>query len=99
ATAVSLRSLPAALPIYRAEVDGPLASVIEGAARRGHDDLGAGAEGADLRVEPDAAIDRRRAHPTLGAIGADALLDLERQLPGRQIGRASCRARGRVRAG
>src|SRR5207247_4190925 len=88
----------------RAEVDGPLAGVIEQAARCGHDDLGAGAEGADLRVEPDAAIDRGRAHPALGAVGADALLDLERQLPGwRQDeaanGQAGCSTRPEISRG
>ena len=43
------------------QVDRPLAEVVEQAARRGDDDLGAGAQRADLRVEADAAVDRGRA--------------------------------------
>ena len=42
------------------QVDRALAEVVEQAAGRGDDDLGTGAEGADLRVEADAAVDRRR---------------------------------------
>ena len=65
------------------EVDGPLAEVVEQAARRRDDDLGTGAQRADLRIEADAAVDGRRADGVLGAVGPDALLDLERELAGR----------------
>ena len=61
----------------------PLAGVVEQAAGRRDDDPGAGAEGADLRLEADAAVDRGRADPAVGAVGPDALLDLERELAGR----------------
>ena len=44
---------------------------------------GPGADGADLRIEADAAVDRGRADRALGAVGPDARLDLERQLAGR----------------
>ena len=47
---------------------------------RGDDDLGTGAQRPDLRVEADAAVDGRRADRVLGAVGPDALLDLEREL-------------------
>ena len=46
-------------------------------------DLRTGAQRADLRVEPDAAVDGGRADGVLGAVGPDALLDLERELAGR----------------
>ena len=70
------------------QVDGPLAEVVEQAAGRRDDDLGAGAQGADLRVEADAAVDGGGADRVLGAVGADALLDLERELAGRGEDRA-----------
>ena len=44
----------------RREVDGALADVVEQAAGRRDDDLGAGAERADLRIEADAAVDGDR---------------------------------------
>ena len=65
------------------EVDRPLADVVEEPARRRDDDLGTGAQGPDLGVEADAAVDRGRAEPVAGAVGPDALLDLERELAGR----------------
>ena len=65
------------------QVDGPLAEVIEQPAGRGDDDLGTGPQRADLRIEADAAVDGRRADGVLGAVGPDALLDLERELTGR----------------
>ena len=65
------------------QVDRPLTEVVEQAAGRRDDDLRAGAQRADLRVEADAAIDRRGADRVLGAVGPDALLDLERELAGR----------------
>ena len=57
--------------------------MVEQAAGRGDDDLGAGAQRPDLRVEADAAIDGRGSDRVLGAIGAHALLDLEGELAGR----------------
>ena len=65
------------------QVDGALADVVEQAAGRRDDDLRPGAQRADLRVETDAAVDRRRADGGLRAVGPDALLDLERELAGR----------------
>ncbi len=62
------------------EVDRALADVVQEASGRGHDDLRAGAQRADLRVEPDAAVDRGRAEAVAGAVGSDALLHLERKL-------------------
>ena len=66
-----------------AQVDGALADVVEQAAGRGDDDLGAAAQGADLAVHAHAAEDGHRADGPVGAVGADALLDLERELAGR----------------
>ena len=65
------------------EVDRSLAHVVEEPARRGHHDLGAGAEGPDLGVEADPAVDRRGAEAVAGAVRPDALLDLEGKLTGR----------------
>ena len=67
----------------RRQVDRALADVVEEAAGRRDDDPGAGPEGADLGLEADAAVDRDRADPAVGAVRADALLDLERELAGR----------------
>ena len=65
------------------EVDRVLAGVVEEATRRRDDDLGAGAEGARLRAEADAAVDGHRADRPAGAVDPDALLDLEGKLAGR----------------
>ena len=65
------------------EVDGVLADVVEQAARRGDHDLRTGAQCPDLALEADAAVDGDRSDRPGLAIGADALLDLERQLPRR----------------
>jgi hypothetical protein len=64
----------------RGQVDRPLADVVEQAARRRDDDLGAGPELRDLGADADAAVDRRRADRPVAAVGADALLDLDREL-------------------
>jgi hypothetical protein len=72
--------------------------VIEQAPGRRDDDLRAGAQGADLRIEPDTAIDGGRADRVLGAIGPDALLDLEGELPCRRQDQGTndpCTARSR----
>ena len=80
------------------QVDGPLGEVVEQPARRGDDDLGTGAEGANLGIESDAAVDGRRADRALGAVGPDARLDLERELAGRgQDQRPNERTAGRPR--
>ena len=47
------------------QVDGALAEMVEQPAGRRDDDLGAAAQGADLRIEADAAVDRRRADRVL----------------------------------
>ena len=62
------------------EVDGALADVVQEAPRGGDHDLRTGAQGADLRVESDAAVDGGRAEPVASAVCSDALLHLERQL-------------------
>ncbi len=76
------------------QVDRPLADVVEQPAGRGDDDLGTGAQRADLRIEADAAVDGRRADGVLGAVGPDALLDLERELAGRGEDQARGSTRG-----
>ena len=57
--------------------------------------------GADLGVEADAAVDGGGAEPVAGAVGPDALLDLEGQLAGRDdhAARESARRRSRRRGG
>jgi hypothetical protein len=49
--------------------------VVEQAAGRGHDDLWATAEPAELRLVANTAVDRDRADGALGAVGPDALLN------------------------
>jgi hypothetical protein len=79
------------------QVDRALADVVEQTAGRGDDDLRTGAQRADLRIEPDAAIHDRGTDGTLGAVRADALLDLEREFAGRrQDERADRAAAGRT---
>ena len=80
------------------QVDRPLAEVVEQPAGRRDDDLGAGAQRADLRVEADAAVDRGRADGVLRAVGPDALLDLERELAGRREDERADDARAALRA-
>ena len=80
------------------QVDRPLAEVVEQPAGGRDDDLGAGAQRADLRVEADAAVDRGRADGVLGAVGPDALLDLERELAGRGEDQRADDARAALRA-
>ena len=79
----SIRSASSRTRISTArQVDGALADVVEQAARGGDDDLGAGAQGADLRIEADAAVDGDR---------------LDRALVRRRCGRSprpGARARG-----
>ena len=65
------------------QVDRALAEVVEQATRRGDDDVDAATQRVDLRREADAAIDGGRTDAAVGAVDADALLDLERELAGR----------------
>jgi hypothetical protein len=65
------------------EVGHPLADQVEQAARRGDEDLDTGAERLDLRVHRDAAVDHRGAQRDGPAIRRDALVDLHRELAGR----------------
>jgi len=65
------------------QVDGPLLHVVEQAAGRGDDDVDAAAQRIYLLLHADAAIDGGGLHLGVLAIGADALLDLERELSGR----------------
>ena len=82
-----------------AEVDRALPDVVEQPSRGRHDDLGTRSERAYLRIEADAAVDRRRADRVAGAVGPDALLDLERELTGRREDKAADRqARGAARS-
>ena len=64
------------------QVDRPLADVVEQAAGRGDDDLGAGAQLGGLGLEADAAVDGGRPDRAVLAVGADALLDLDGELAG-----------------
>ena len=56
---------------------------------------GPGPQRADLGLEADAAVDRGGADRAVGAVGADALLDLERELAGRGEDEDADRRRGR----
>ena len=81
----SIRSASSRTRISTArQVDRPLPDVVEQAARRRDDDLGAAAQGTDLGIEADAAVDGGRADRSRRAVGADALLDLEGELAGRR---------------
>ncbi len=80
------------------QVDRALAEVVQQAAGRRDHDLRPGAQRTDLRVEPDAAVDRRRADRARGAVGPDALLHLERELTGRGQDEGADRRSGRVAA-
>ncbi len=72
--------------------------MVEQSTRSGDDDLRPGTKGADLRIEPHAAVDGRGADRALGAVGSDALLDLERKLAGRGQDEAANRKAGRATA-
>jgi len=63
---------------------------------RGDHDLRAAAEGVDLRLEADAAIDGGRADRPARAVGSNAFLDLERQLARRSEHQAADRLTGRA---
>ncbi len=88
------------------QVDRALGDVVQQPAGRGDHDLGTGPQPGDLGLEADAPVDRRRADRPLGAIGANALLDLDRQLarrdhdqdPDRRTGRCRRPARGLVQS-
>ena len=58
--------------------------MVEKAAGRGDNDLRAVAQGADLWLKADTAVDRRRANGPFGAVSADAFLDLQRELASRR---------------
>jgi hypothetical protein len=70
--------------------------VIEQPARGRDDDLRTAAQRANLRLEPDAAVDRGRADAPLRSVGSDALLDLEGELAGRSEHQAADREAGRA---
>ena len=72
----SIRSASSRTRFDPRQVDGPLAEVVKQAAGGRDDDLWAGAQRADLRVEADAAVDGGRADRVLDAVRPDALLDL-----------------------
>ena len=78
----------------RRQVDRGPAGVVEQPARRGDHDLGAVAQSQHLRLEADAAVDRRRADGLLGAVRSDALLDLEGELASRRQDEAADRQPG-----
>ena len=65
-----------------AEVGDALADEIEQAAGRRNEDLDAAAEGLDLGVHRDAAVDDGRAQRDRSAVRPDALVDLHRELAG-----------------
>jgi hypothetical protein len=65
--------------------------VIEQPARRRHHDVGPAAQAIDLRTDADAAEDDLRAQPQVLAVGADAFVDLARELARRhEHQRARC---------
>ena len=66
-----------------AEVGDPLADEVEQPARRRDEDLDPAAEGLDLGVHRDAAVDDGRAERDRPTVCPDALVDLHRQLPRR----------------
>ena len=78
-----------------AEVRHPLADEVEQAARRRYEDLHAGAERLDLRVHRDPAVDDGRAERDRPAIRPDALVDLHRELAGRDEDQHADRVAGR----
>ena len=62
------------------QVHGALADVVEEPAGAGDHDLGAGAQGLQLRPEADAAVDGDAAQPRLSAQVGEGLVDLLGQL-------------------
>ncbi len=80
----------------RVEPDRAPHGVIEQPAGRRDDDLGAGPKGSHLRLEADTAVDRGGTERAAAAVGADALLDLERELSGRGEDEAADRQSGRA---
>ena len=66
-----------------AEIDRALPDVVEQPPRGRDDDLRPGAQGPDLGVEADTAVDGRRADRAARAVRPDALLDLQGQLASR----------------
>ena len=83
-----------------AEVGRALADEVEQAAGRGDEDLDAGAQLLDLRVERHAAVDHRaRAAGDVAAVGLHRLGDLDRELAGRRQDEAADRVAGRRERG
>ena len=81
-----------------AEVGGALADEVEQAAGRGDEDLDAGAQLLDLRIERDAAVHDGRLERHVPAVGLDAVGDLHGELPRRRQDEAADGvARGRER--
>ena len=78
-----------------AEVGDLLADEVEQPAGRRDEDLDAGAQRLDLRVHRDAAVDDGRAQRHGPAVGADALVDLHRELAGRDEDERADRMAGR----
>jgi len=62
------------------QIDGPAIEVIDEAARRGDDDVDAGAQLTDLRAHRDAAEDSRHAHADRFRVGRERLVHLQREL-------------------
>ncbi len=69
--------------LHLRQIDRALLRVIEQAARRRHQNVGAAAQAIDLRIDADAAEDDLRAQPQVLAVGADAFVDLRGELAGR----------------
>ena len=82
-----------------AEVRDPLADEVEQAARRRDEDLDPAAEGLDLGIHRDAAVDDRRAERDRAAVGPDALVDLHRELARRDEDQDADRVAGRRERG
>ena len=82
-----------------AEVGDPLADEVEQPARRRDEDLDPAAEGLDLGIHRDAAVDDGRAERDGAAVGPDALVDLHRELARRDEDQDADRVAGRRERG
>ncbi len=65
------------------EVNALVFDVVEQPPRSGDEDLDAGADDLELRLDVDAAVDDGRAQLGVPAVGLDRVLDLDREFPGR----------------
>ena len=81
-----------------AQVDALVLDVVEQPARGGDEDLDAGADDLELRLDVDAAVDDGRAQLGVPAVGLDRVLDLDRELARRGEDQRAHRVARRRRA-